>query len=235
MAWLKSRRLHYFLGGVAILFVVLVALRAIFYFAFSAVTPSADQPWDVILETLSIGVRFDLRLAILLMLPAMLLAWLPVWNSLRSTMLRWLARIYLVLALGIVLLMYIIDFGHYAYLGVRLNASALKFIADAGISQQMVWETYPVIWITLGWLTMLVATVWALFRLERATLDKPKTVISLGSRILGSVLMVIVVFLAILGRYTNINLENPVPLRWSDAFFSGDSQVGALGLNFRDA
>lgn len=231
MAWLKSRRLHYFLGGVAILFVVLVALRAIFYFAFSAVTPSADQPWDVILETLSIGVRFDLRLAILLMLPAMLLAWLPVWNSLRSTMLRWLARIYLVLALGIVLLMYIIDFGHYAYLGVRLNASALKFIADAGISQQMVWETYPVIWITLGWLTMLVATVWALFRLERATLDKPKTVISLGSRILGSVLMVIVVFLAILGRYTNINLENPVPLRWSDAFFSGDSQVGALGLN----
>src|SRR5690606_22939520 len=34
-----------------------------------------------------------------------------------------------------------------------------------------------------------------------------------------------------LGRVDNINLENPVPLRWSDAFFSGDNQVGALGLN----
>ncbi len=29
----------------------------------------------------------------------------------------------------------------------------------------------------------------------------------------------------------NINLENPVPLRWSDAFFSGDNQISALGLN----
>lgn len=231
MAWLRSRRLHYFVGGIAILFVLLVALRALFYFGFSPVTPGDEQPWDVVLETLGIGVRFDLRLAILLMLPAMLLAWLPGWNSVRSSLLRWVARLYLVLALGIVILLYILDFGHYAYLGVRLNASALKFVADAAISQQMVWESYPVIWITLAWLTLLVAAVWALLRLEKVTLDKPKPPIALWSRILGSVVMVMVVFLAILGRYTNINLENPVPLRWSDAFFSGDSQVGALGLN----
>ncbi|MFO7706274.1 MAG: sulfatase, partial [Halopseudomonas sp.] len=140
MAWLRSRRLHYFVGGIAILFVLLVALRALFYFGFSPVTPGAEQPWDVVLETLGIGMRFDLRLAILLMLPAMLLAWLPGWNSARSSLLRWVARLYLVLALGLVILLYILDFGHYAYLGVRLNASALKFVADAAISQQMVWE-----------------------------------------------------------------------------------------------
>jgi len=28
-----------------------------------------------------------------------------------------------------------------------------------------------------------------------------------------------------------MNLENPVPLRWSDAFFSGNNQIAALGLN----
>lgn len=231
MAWLRSRRLHYFVGGVAILFVLLVALRAVFYLGFSSVAPGELQSRGVILETLGLGLRFDLRLAILLMLPAMLLAWLPVWNSVRSSLLRWVARVYLVLALAILLLMYIFDFGHYAYLGVRLNASALKFIADAGISQQMVWESYPVIWITLGWLVTLLVSVWAFVRLEKVTLDKPKTVIPLWSRILGSVVMVILVFLALLGRYTNINLQNPVPLRWSDAFFAGDSELGALGLN----
>lgn len=231
MGWLKSRRLHYFVGGVAILFLLQVFLRAVFYFSFSAVAPGVEQPWDVVLETLGIGLRFDLRLAVLLMLPAMLLAWLPVWNSVRSGLLRWLGRFYLVLALGIMLLMYIFDFGHYAYLGVRLNASALKFIADAAISQQMVWESYPVIWIALSWLVVLVASIWSLVRLEKFTLDRPETAIPLWSRILGSVLMVIVVLLAILGRYTSINLQNPVPLRWNDAFISGDSQVGALGLN----
>lgn len=231
MAWLRSRRLHYFLGGVAILFVLLAALRALFFFGFSSVSPGTEQPWDRVLETLGIGLRFDLRLAILLMLPVMFLAWLPRWNSVRSRPLRWLARLYLLLALAVVLFMYIMDFGHYAYLGVRLNASALKFLKDAGISQQMLWESYPVVWITLAWLGMLAISLAALFGLEKVTLDRPATRIALWSRVWGSTLMVVVVFLAILGRYTNINLENPVPLRWSDAFFSGDSQVGALGLN----
>jgi hypothetical protein len=231
MGWLRSRRLHYFLGGVAILWSLLLALRGVFLFGFSSVSPGAGQSWAVVLETLGIGVRFDLRLAILLLLPAMLLAWLPIWNSMRVSSLRWVSRVYLLIALAVVLFMYIIDFGHYAYLGVRLNASALKFIEDAGISQQMVWESYPVIWITLAWLVMLLGSFWALVRLERATLDRSDTRIGLGSRIWGSCLMVVIVFLAILGRFSNINLENPVPLRWSDAFFSGDSQVGALGIN----
>ena len=231
MGWLRSRRLHYFLGGVAVVFVLLVLLRTVFLIGFSAVSPGVDHSWPLVLETLGIGVRFDLRLAILLMLPVMLLAWLPVWNSLRSSMLRWVGRLYLVIALAIVLLMYIIDFGHYAYLGVRLNASALKFLADAQISQQMLWETYPVIWITLAWLALLLITVGALIGLERLTFNRPALRIGLWSRIWGSTLMVVLVFLAILGRYTNINLENPVPLRWSDAFFAGDTQLGALGLN----
>ncbi|WP_150302588.1 LTA synthase family protein [Pseudomonas saliphila] len=231
MAWLHSRRLHYFVGGVAVLFLLLVALRGIFLVAFSSVDPGVDQPWGLVLETLGVGVRFDLRLAILLMLPTMFLAWLPYWNSLRSKLLRWVGRTYLLLALAVILVIYFLDFGHYAYLGVRLNASALKFIADVQISQQMVWESYPVVWITLGWLALLLPVFYALWSLEKITLNRREKRISLWSRIVGSVAMVIVVFLALLGRYSNLNLENPVPLRWNDAFFAGDTQLGALGLN----
>ncbi len=43
--------------------------------------------------------------------------------------------------------------------------------------------------------------------------------------------MGVLVFFGLLGRAAALNLENPVPLRWSDAFYSGNSQVAAVGLN----
>jgi len=231
MGWLQSRRLHYWFGAVGILFIALAALRGIFFVGFSGLEPSALGTIDAVPETLGIGLRFDLRLAILLMLPIALLAWLPAWNLTRSHVLRWVARFYLALALGAVLLVYIIDFGHYAYLGVRINATVLRFMEDAQISTDMVWQTYPVVWITLGWAAATALVWWLLLRFERVTLDRPAKRISRLSLLWGSALMVVAVFVAILGRVDNINLENPVPLRWSDAFFSGDNQIAALGLN----
>ena len=231
MGWLQSRRLHYWFGAVGILFIALAALRGIFFVGFSGLEPSALGTIDAVPETLGIGLRFDLRLAILLMLPIALLAWLPAWNLTRSHVLRWVARFYLALALGAVLLVYIIDFGHYAYLGVRINATVLRFMEDAQISTDMVWQTYPVVWIILGWAAATALVWWLLLRFERVTLDRPAKRISRLSLLWGSALMVVAVFVAILGRVDNINLENPVPLRWSDAFFSGDNQIAALGLN----
>ncbi|PSS58736.1 LTA synthase family protein [Pseudomonas sp. BBP2017] len=231
MDWLYSRRLHYWFGAIAILFLTLAALRGLFFFGFSGFDVSSLQKVDAVPQTLGIGLRFDLRLAILLMLPVALLTWLPAWNLTRSRLLRWLVRVYLAAALATVLLIYIVDFGHYAYLGLRINATVFRFLEDAQISAGMVWQTYPVIWITLGWLAATALVWWLLVRLERITLDRPAKAISRWKLAWGSALMVVVVFLGLLGRVENINLKNPVPLRWSDAFYSGDNQIAALGLN----
>lgn len=231
MGWLHSRRLHYWLGATAIAFVLFALLRMAFFFGFSGFEPKALIDTKGVWETLSIGFSFDLRLAILTMLPLALLAWMPRWNLLRSRLLRRIARVYLVAALSVLLLIYIIDFGHYAYLGVRINATVLRFIEDAQISRDMVWQTYPVIWISLGWLVTIALVTLALVRLERFTLDRPRKAIRKLSATWGGALMVVLVLLGILGRVENMNLENPVPLRWSDAFFSGNNQIAALGLN----
>ncbi|WP_411959813.1 LTA synthase family protein [Pseudomonas mandelii] len=231
MGWLHSRRLHYWLGATAIAFVLFALLRMAFFFGFSGFEPKALIDTKGVWETLSIGFSFDLRLAILTMLPLALLAWMPRWNLLRSLLLRRIARVYLVAALSVLLLIYIIDFGHYAYLGVRINATVLRFIEDAQISRDMVWQTYPVIWISLGWLVTIALVTLALVRLERVTLDRPRKAIRKLSATWGGALMVVLVLLGILGRVENMNLENPVPLRWSDAFFSGNNQIAALGLN----
>ncbi|WP_428551195.1 LTA synthase family protein [Pseudomonas edaphica] len=227
MTALQSRRLRYGVGAIGLVFVLLAALRLVFLISFSGL----DLNTEGLLETLGIGLRFDLRLAVLLPLPVAVLAWLPRWNLITLPTLRWLARGYLLIALAVVGLIYIIDFGHYAYLGVRINATALRYLQDAQISQQMVWETYPVLWITACWLAAVAVWVWALVCLERLTLDRaPKTIGKLTVASV-SVIGVVIVLLALLGRVANLNLENPVPLRWSDAFFSGNSQVAAVGLN----
>ena len=231
MGWLHSRRLHYWLGATAIAFVLFALLRMAFFFGFSGFEPKALIDTKGVWETLSIGFSFDLRLAILTMLPLALLAWMPRWNLLRSRLLRRIARVYLVAALSVLLLIYIIDFGHYAYLGVRINATVLRFIEDAQISRDMVWQTYPVIWISLGWLVTIALVTLALVRLERVTLDRPRKAIRKLSATWGGALMVVLVLLGILGRVENMNLENPVPLRWSDACCAGDNQSAALGLS----
>ncbi|PBJ02985.1 LTA synthase family protein [Pseudomonas sp. ACN5] len=231
MGWLQSRRLHYWLGATAILFALFALLRVVFFFGYSGFDANALINDEVVRETLGIGFRFDLRLAILVMLPLALLAWIPRWNLITSRLLRWIARLYIVAVLGALLLIYIIDFGHYAYLGMRINATVLRFIEDAQISRDMVWQTYPVIWISLGWLATVALTSLALVHLERVTLDRSRKTIHPFSATWGGALMVMVVLLGILGRVENMNLENPVPLRWSDAFFSGNNQTAALGLN----
>ena len=227
MSALQSRRLRYGMGAIGLVFVVLVVLRLVFVLGFSGL----EFTTPALLETLGIGLRFDLRLAVLLLLPLAVLAWLPRWNLTTLPALRWLARAYLVVALAMIGLVYIIDFGHYAYLGVRINATVLRYLQDAQISQQMVWETYPVLWITACWLAAVALWVWALNCLERLTLDRAPAPINRWAVTSVSVVGVVAVLLALLGRAGNLNLENPVPLRWSDAFFSGNSQVAAVGLN----
>lgn len=227
MSALQSRRLRYGMGAIGLVFVVLVVLRLVFVLGFSGL----EFTTPALLETLGIGLRFDLRLAVLLLLPLAVLAWLPRWNLTTLPALRWLARAYLVVALAMIGLVYIIDFGHYAYLGVRINATVLRYLQDAQISQQMVWETYPVLWITACWLAAVALWVWALICLERLTLDRAPAPINRWAVTSVSVVGVVAVLLALLGRAGNLNLENPVPLRWSDAFFSGNSQVAAVGLN----
>ena len=231
MGCLQSRRLRYGVGAIGLVFALLALLRLVFVLGFSDIDPVVAEDKGPLLQTLGIGLRFDLRLALLLMLPLALLAWLPRWNLVRVPALRWLARGYLLLVLGAVGLVYIIDFGHYAYLGVRINATVLRYLDDAQISRQMVWETYPVIWISLAWLAGVGLWWWALVKLERVTLDRPPQPIGTLAVVSATLVGGVVVLLALLGRVEKLNLENPVPLRWSDAFFSGNSQVAALGLN----
>ena len=149
MSFLQSRRLGFFAGGVAVLFVLLALLRMVFFLGFSGV--EAQENPEAVWASIGVGLRFDMRLALLLMLPIAVLLLLPQLRTRFAAGVRRAIRGYVAVLFPLLILIYIFDFGHFAYLGVRLNASAFRFAADAQISTDMIWQTYPVVWITLGW------------------------------------------------------------------------------------
>ncbi len=231
MTWLKSRRLQYLLAITALFFSLMVVLRVVFYFGFSEISSSTAADSEAVLSALGIGLRFDLRLALLIMLPLAALAYLPRVNLLNNGLMRFLAHSYLIIVLALLGLTYILDLGHYAYLGERLNVTALRFLKDTRDSTLMVWESYPVIWITLGLIAGVAVCYWLARIAEHKLLQRPATKISWLQATAGLLVCFTLFFFAILGRVSNINILNPIPLRWSEAFASGDRAIGSLGLN----
>ena len=226
MAWWKSRRIQFLAGSVGLFLLLFLILRAIFYFGFSEVGDSVHPDTDTLLKTLYIGFKFDLRLAILVTLPLFVFAYLPRLNLTTSQLMRNVARVYLGLAVFIVLAFYIVDFGHYAYLGIRMNSTVMRFMEDASISATMVWQSYPVVWIVVGWLLASIGFILLAILLERHTIQREGDHISGKQVALGTAIVIVVLIGGLLGRFINFNIFNPVPLRWNHAFFSGNAAVG---------
>ena len=133
---------RFILALAAIDLVVFAVFRGVFWAVFHDALASAS--WADLLKALYLGFKFDLRLALLLCVPLALLGWIPLFDpARRRARIAWLG--YLAAAQCVVLLLYFVDFGHYAYLRVRLNASLVDHLTPVGVAVRVAWETYPVL------------------------------------------------------------------------------------------
>lgn len=105
-----------FAGSVALL----TALRIAFFFAFR---PQVLLRSDIV-HAFYLGLKFDARLAALIVFPMLLM-------RRRRTVVA-----YAIAALAVVLILYAADFGSYAYIHQRLNLGELEFSAAAVISTE---------------------------------------------------------------------------------------------------
>ncbi|MCH7478279.1 MAG: LTA synthase family protein [SAR324 cluster bacterium] len=213
-----------FLVAVLLLNVALLAaLRAIFLAVFlQSETPLGS---GTLLKSFTLGLKFDLRLALLILLPVAVLAWLPGLNLLRSRFARRLWLGYLTVAGTGLALVHLVDFAHFAYLHSRLNATVLEFLQAPDISARMVWESYPVVWAVLGLAAFALGFGWVLQRTAFRVLEGERGPRQWWGRWLGRVGFAAVV---IGGIYGNASFY---PLRWSEAFFTAHPLAIALGLN----
>lgn len=216
-------RLRLFLTLQLIFFATFALLRVGFYQYFLANMPILSHEYW---QALSIGLRFDLRIAFFMTLPIGLISLLPGPIGLKGAFGKTLALILSVIGIIFMLCIYIFDFGHYAYLGVRLNASVLEFAEDGFDSVQMVWESYPVIWL----LILLVATTvisWKGISLLITNFRKRLTKPALWWQFALLIPVFIgITFFSLIGKVNSV-----VPLRWSDAFASNNPAAISLAQN----
>ena len=164
-----ARLLHRLPRGLRLVLVLFLAnlaifslFRIVFWFAFQSTAP--DAPTSHHLKSFYLGLKFDMRLSFVLLLPLLIASWIPKLRALDS---RWGTRIclgYVTGIMGFCLLMFLIDFPHYDWLHTRLNASSLDFLTEFGIAFTIIWESYPVVWAFLGYGVLVFLYGWAIRR-----------------------------------------------------------------------
>lgn len=224
MRFLQSRRLQLLLSVALLLFAVQVLFRLIFFLGFADFSDNEAASVGALAKAWWIGLRFDARLAVLLTMPLLLMMW-PRLHLLEKPWAQKVVAAYVLLTVLLLSLFCVFDLGHYAYLGIRMDSTVVRFFDDIAISSSMIWESYPVIWISLGVAVLCVIT----FSLARKLVT---TVFSVPGIPLGKWGVTWRCFLVFMVAFwTSIGRLSDVPLRWNNAFFTGDPEIGALGLN----
>jgi len=214
---------RFLLALVAIDLAMLVAFRVVFWVAFRETLAGAS--WEDLARAFYLGSKFDLRLALLLCLPLALLGWIPFLDPARRPAARvgWLA--YLAAAQCLVLLLYFVDFGHYAWVRVRLNASLVDHLTPVGVAARVAWETYPILPGVLGLALLTGAYAWVAGRAARRCLAPASNPFTKWPKRAAIAALAALVVAGIWGKWSRY------PLRWSEAYFSASEAVAALALN----
>ncbi|WP_161596823.1 LTA synthase family protein [Chitinophaga vietnamensis] len=218
------RYIRYVLVQTLYLFLLMVLFRVVFYLFFfkTTITDSA-----VISKAWYLGLKFDLRLTLILIVPIAAMALISRNNFFVSKGLRRVNLTYLFIVYLLLTLLYILDLGHYDYLGLRLDPSILRFLAkgERADNARMVWQSYPVVRGTLA----IVVFLFLVYRLQKRTWNRfaAQPVVYLRNWPFTSYVIAMVLLTAG-GIYGNFAY---FPLRWSQAMFTRDNGVTSLGLN----
>lgn len=198
-------------------------LLSLFRFVFHKVfTPAGEKD---LFHSFVLGFRFDARVVGVFLLIVLLLGMIKFFKPFSGNISRKILFTLFHSFSFFVIFFYTIDFAHFAYLRQRLNASVLSYMDDAGISMNMVWESYPVIKILLGWAVIFAGLFFAIRFLFHLSGKKLPERISGKNSIVVYTISFFVFALAIFGRV------GQYPLRWSDAYNSGNDYKANLALN----
>jgi len=176
-----------------------------------------------IVKALYVGFRFDARIAAIITFPIGLCLTIPPLKRALPKHIPLAAAFYFLVFL-LLILTYMADFGHYSYLGIRVNAYVFDLLRDFDVAVTMVWQSYPVIPLLL--LLLVSALVCALImakilrRVRPSKMSRPKAALTWFAAF-------VIFALAAYGQISS----NFFPLRWSNAYFSPNQTVNALGLN----
>ena len=144
--------------------VMLLLIYLGIFTAFRIATVICFKPGNIglfgLIPSFWLGLKYDLRWIAFILVPIALFSLFPRLSPFYSERSKRRWTVYLGIITLLVLFFYGADFGQFAYINARLNADALIFAEDPKESLQMVWQSYPVVWILIGLFGAVIMMVW---------------------------------------------------------------------------
>ncbi len=205
---------------ISVFFCFLISMtifRLIFYWQYHP----AGKPLSG--SALIMGLRFDIKFVSMLVITMFLLSAFPLLNPFRKKFASYFWNILLPLIYFVMVTFYIVDYYHYDYLHQRLNANVLNYTADAGISTNMMFQSYPVVTIGVILLLILLIAIYGFRKILTYQLSRDR--IQYKRKAWWNIGFFILLALSIFGKIGQF------PLRWSDAFTLSNDFKANLSLN----
>ncbi|MHC4958501.1 MAG: LTA synthase family protein [Planctomycetota bacterium] len=210
-----------------VLFGLLVALFSVLRVVFWAAFSGADEPAGAaaIGRAFYVGFKFDVRLALLLLLPFVALSRIPRLDPFREDGARRFWAAFWSVLLLVVLFQYIVDFAHYSWLRRRLHAATAEDMQNPIMSLKVIWSSYPVGWALIGLAGLGTGLYFGFRALLRRIVAREAAPVARRTRVAVTALFC---GLYVFGLYGKLSFY---PLRWSDAFFTSHRFAANLALN----
>lgn len=200
---------------------IFTGFRVITLFCFK---PTATKFFEL-LPSFWLGLKYDLRWIAIVLLPIACISLFPKFSPFYSEHCKRGWTIYLAIVTLLLLFFFGADFGHFAYVSTRLNASALNFAEDAKISFQMLWQSYPVVWIIAALLGTVAMMGWMFARTHVSIEERNINVHKFSYNRRWHMATIVLLGWFLFGFLTL------APLRWQDAFALNDNFKSYLALN----
>ena len=213
--------IKYIFTNVFFLFVYIFIFRLLFLQFFAQLD---DVSASEIKKAFWLGLRFDIKLAVITFFPLASLILIVNYRFLKNKVYKKIANVYLVISYITLTLFFLFDFGYYDYLSIRLDASSLRFLSNLKISGQVLIESYPIYKGIFG----IIILCYLIYRLSKSIYQSFSNQKNIISKKLKAVYFIGTVLLLSYGIYNSIT---HYPLRWSEAFFSKKNAVNQFALN----
>lgn len=206
------------------LFAIFLMIFTLFRFATFFAFKPRDLGFIDLVPSFLLGIRFDLRWIAIILLPIISLSLFPQCSPFFSEKNKKWWTWYLAIITFIVFFFFAADFGNFSYNKTRLNASALNFVEDAGISMKMLWQSYPIFWMLMGLIVAVLFFRWMYRRMHWTVITKTDGQGIPYRRkwfVISGILLLVLV-------YGSLSLSS---LKWKRAFQFNDNFKSYLSLN----
>ncbi|WP_028788567.1 LTA synthase family protein [Terrimonas ferruginea] len=203
-----------------IFFLIFTLFRLATFWAFRPRTVSLSDA----LPSFLMGIQYDLRWIAIVLLPIVVISTVPALSPFYSARNKKWWTGYLVIVTFIIFTFFGADFGSFSYNQTRLDAGAMNFVEDPGISLHMMWQTYPLLWMVLGLVVAVALFRWMYFKSHWHVINRT---VGLGIPHRRRYFIVSALVLAFL-IYGRVGWP---PLAWKDSFALRDSFRSYLALN----